>query len=263
MGVVAEKVEARARVVAMRGTERRCRGWKQETILRLLENNLENGERPEDLVVYMSAARAARDWASFDRIVAVLKDLRDDETLVVQSGKPVARFRTHTRAPRVIMANGVVVGRWTDDKTVFELERAGLTITPGMTAAAWQYIGSQGVVQGTYQSFTGAAERFGGTLAGRSILTAGCGGMGGAQPLAGKMAGAATLVVEVNPEHCSVASPPATSTMPPPRSTRRSLGWTRCRRRARADPSALRGTSRTSMKRSSRAAGSPMWSPIR
>src|SRR5262245_39421731 len=186
------------RITAQRGTTLRCRGWKQETLLRLLENNLENAERPEDLVVYMSAARAARDWASFNRIVAVLKDLRDDETLVVQSGKPIARFRTHVRAPRVIMANGVVVGRWTDEKTVFDLERAGLTITAGMTAAAWQYIGSQGIVQGTYQSFTGAAERFGGTLAGRSILTAGCGGMGGAQALAGKMAGAATLVVEVN-----------------------------------------------------------------
>ena len=200
MGVVTEKIKTRPRVVAARGTALRCRGWRQETVLRLLENNLENAERPEDLVVYMSAARAARDWSSFDRIVAVLKDLRDDETLVVQSGKPIVRFRTHARAPRVIMANGVVVGRWTDEKTMFELERAGLTIIPGMTAAAWQYIGSQGIVQGTYQSFSGAAERFGGTLAGRSILTAGCGGMGGAQPLAGRMAGAATLVVEVNPE---------------------------------------------------------------
>jgi urocanate hydratase len=200
MGVVSEKTGSRARVTAARGTTLRCRGWKQETILRMLENNLENGERPEDLVIYMSAARAARDWKAFDNIVAVLKDLHDDETLVVQSGKPIARFRTHARAPRVIMANGVIVGRWTDEKTVFELERAGLTITPGMTAAAWQYIGSQGIVQGTYQSFVGAAERHGGTLAGRAILTAGCGGMGGAQPLAGKMAGAATLVVEVNPE---------------------------------------------------------------
>ncbi len=187
------------RIAAARGSTLRCRGWKQETILRMLENNLENGERPEELVIYMSAAKAARDWDAFDRIVAALKDLGDDETLVMQSGKPIARFRTHARAPRVIMANGVVVGRWTDEKTVFELERAGLTITPGMTAAAWQYIGSQGIVQGTWQSFAGAAERFGGSLAGRAILTAGCGGMGGAQPLAGKMAGAATLVVEVDP----------------------------------------------------------------
>ena len=169
-------------------------------LLRLLENNLENGERPEDLVVYMSAARAARDWDAFHRIVAVLKDLRDDETLLVQSGKPIARFRTHARAPRVVMANGVLAGRWTDEETVFRLEKAGLTITPGMTAAAWQYIGTQGILQGTYQSFASAGERFfGGSLAGRVILTAGCGGMGGAQPLAGRMAGAATLVVEVDP----------------------------------------------------------------
>ena len=169
-------------------------------LLRLLENNLENGERPEDLVVYMSAARAARNWDAFHRIVAVLKDLRDDETLLIQSGKPIARFTTHPRAPRVVMANGVLAGRWTDEETVFRLEKAGLTITPGMTAAAWQYIGTQGILQGTYQSFASAAERFfGGSLRGRIILTAGCGGMGGAQPLAGRMAGAATLVVEVDP----------------------------------------------------------------
>ena len=188
------------RILAQRGTALRCRGWKQETILRMLENNLENGERPEDLVIYMSAAKAARNWEAFDHIVAVLKDLGNEETLVVQSGKPIARFRTHARAPRVIMANGVVVGRWTDEQTIFNLEQAGLTITAGMTAAAWQYIGSQGILQGTWQSFSSAADLyFDGSLAGRTILTCGCGGMGGAQPLAGKMAGAATLVVEVNP----------------------------------------------------------------
>ncbi len=189
------------RVLAQRGLALRCKGWKQETILRMLENNLENGERPEDLVVYMSAAKAARNWEAFDNIVATLMDLGNDETLVVQSGKPIARFRTHARAPRVILANGLVVGRWTDEATVFRLEQAGLTITAGMTAAAWQYIGSQGILQGTWQSFSSAADRyFGGSLGGRAILTCGCGGMGGAQPLAGKMAGAATLVVEVNPE---------------------------------------------------------------
>ena len=188
------------RVLAQRGLALRCKGWKQETILRMLENNLENGERPEDLVVYMSAAKAARNWAAFDNIVATLMDLGNDETLVVQSGKPIARFRTHARAPRVVLANGLVVGRWTDEATVFKLEQAGLTITAGMTAAAWQYIGSQGILQGTWQSFASAADLyFGGSLAGRTILTCGCGGMGGAQPLAGKMAGAATLVVEVNP----------------------------------------------------------------
>ena len=188
------------RVLAQRGTALRCKGWHQEVILRMLENNLENGERPEDLVVYMSAAKAARDWASFDRIVAALKDLDNDETLVVQSGKPIARFRTHERAARVLLANGNVLGRWAGDDAMFELERKGLTILPGMTAACWQYIGSQGIVQGTYQSFASAGQsHFGGSLAGRLILTAGCGGMGGAQPLAGKMAGAATLVVDVNP----------------------------------------------------------------
>lgn len=188
------------RIRAQRGTALRCKGWHQEVILRMLENNLENGERPEDLVVYMSAAKAARDWDSFDRIVAALKSLENDETLVVQSGKPVARLRTHERAPRVLLANGNVLGRWAGDDAMFQLEQRGLTILPGMTAACWQYIGSQGIVQGTYQSFVGAAhQRFGGSLAGRVILTAGCGGMGGAQPLAGKMAGAATLVVDVNP----------------------------------------------------------------
>ncbi|MGD9944566.1 MAG: urocanate hydratase [Burkholderiaceae bacterium] len=187
-------------IKAARGTRLRCKGWQQEVILRLLENNLENGERPEDLVIYMSAAKAARDWESFDRIVQALTELDDDETLVVQSGKPVGRFRSRIDAPRVILANGNVLGRWAGDDEMFRLERAGLTILPGMTAACWQYIGSQGIVQGTYQSFAGAAERFfGGSLAGRVILTAGCGGMGGAQPLAGKMAGAATLIVDVNP----------------------------------------------------------------
>ena len=123
------------RIVAQRGTTLRCKGWKQETILRMLENNLENGERPEDLVIYMSAAKAARNWEAFDNIVATLKDLGNDETLVVQSGKPIARFRTHARAPRVILANGLVVGRWTDEATIYQLEQAGLTITAGMTAA--------------------------------------------------------------------------------------------------------------------------------
>src|SRR5471032_2933477 len=120
------QVEKPARgIVAERGMVLRCKGWKQETILRMLENNLENAERPEDLVVYMSAAKAARNWEAFDRIVATLKDLGNDETMVVQSGKPIARFRTHARAPRVIMANGVVVGRWTDEATIYSLEQAG------------------------------------------------------------------------------------------------------------------------------------------
>jgi urocanate hydratase len=199
MNKAVETPAGKRRVAAQRGTALRCKGWRQEVILRMLENNLENGERPEDLVIYMSAARAARDWPSFDRIVAALQDLGNEETLVVQSGKPIARFATHGRAPRVLMANGNVVGHWADDAGFYRLEQLGLTVIPGMTAAAWQYIGSQGIVQGTYQSFAGAGELyFGGSLKGRVIVTAGCGGMSGAQPLAGKMAGAATLVVEVN-----------------------------------------------------------------
>lgn len=184
--------------VAMRGPELRCKGWRQEAILRLLENNLENAERPQDLVVY-SGARAARDWDAFHLIVATLKSLEDDETMLIQSGKPIVKLRTHERAPRVLMANGNVLGRWAGDDDYYRLERAGLTYAPGMTAAAWQYIGPQGILQGTYQSFVGAGQQhFGGSLAGRVILTAGCGGMGGAQPLAGKMAGAAILVVDAD-----------------------------------------------------------------
>lgn len=186
-----------ARVTAQRGTQLRCKNWRAETLLRLLENNLENGENPDELVIYMSRAKAARDWKSYNRIVEALKNLEVDETLIVQSGKPIGRFRTHGRAPMVIMANGNVVGRWASDESFLKYEQQGLTILPGMTAAAWQYIGSQGILQGTYQSFASAGQlHFGGTLKGRVVLTAGCGGMSGAQPLAGKMAGAATLVVE-------------------------------------------------------------------
>lgn len=189
------------RVTAQRGQELRCKNWRAETLLRLLENNLENGENPDELVIYMSRAKAARDWDSFGKIVEALKRLEPDETLIIQSGKPIGRFRTHERAPLVLMANGNVVGRWANDENFLKYEQSGLTVLPGMTAAAWQYIGSQGILQGTYQSFAAAAQsHFGGTLAGRAILTAGCGGMSGAQPLAGKMAGAATLVVEVDAE---------------------------------------------------------------
>jgi urocanate hydratase len=181
---------------AARGTTLRCRGWRQEAILRMLENNLENGEDPENLIIY-TGARAARSWDEYDRIVAALKGLAHDETLVTQSGRAIGKFRSHPRAPRVVMANGNVLGRWSSDDQFLALEQKGLTVVPGMTAAAWQYIGSQGILQGTYQSFMGAAQQFfGGDLRGRFILTAGCGGMGGAQPLAGKMAGAAIMVVE-------------------------------------------------------------------
>ncbi|MBE2277308.1 MAG: urocanate hydratase [Rhodobacteraceae bacterium] len=177
----------------------RCKGWRQEVILRLLENNLANAESPADLVIYMSWAKAARDWESFDRIVAALKALEEDQTLVMQSGRPVGLFPTQGTTPLVVMANGNVVGAWNGEAEFRALERKGLTIMPGMTAAAWQYIGSQGILQGTYQTFAAAGQQhFGGSLAGRLIVTGGCGGMSGAQPLAGQLAGAATLVVEVD-----------------------------------------------------------------
>src|SRR6266436_4884394 len=179
-------------VKAGRGNVLRCKGWRQEAILRLLENNLENGEDPDNLVIYMSIARAARDWESFDRIVATLASMREDQTFVMQSGKPVGVFPGQSTTPLVIMANGNIVGEWSGEESRRKLDDMGLTVYPGMTAAAWQYIGSQGILQGTYQSFIGAGQRFfGGDLRGRTILTAGCGGMGGAQPLAGKLAGAA------------------------------------------------------------------------
>ena len=186
-------------VKAERGTKLRCKGWRQEAILRLLENNLENGEDPENLVIYMSIARAARDWNSFDRIVATLTTMRDDQTLVMQSGKPIGLFPGQTTTPLVIMANGNIVGEWSQEESRRKLDDMGLTIMPGMTAAAWQYIGSQGILQGTYETFTAIGRKhFGGTLAGRLLLTSGCGGMSGAQPLAGKLAGASTLVIEVD-----------------------------------------------------------------
>ncbi len=186
-------------VRAARGTELRCRGWRQEAILRLLENNLENAEDPDNLVIYMSIARAARNWESFDRIVAALATMREDQTLVMQSGKPIGIFPGQATTPLVIMANGNIVGEWTAEESRRRLDDMGLTIMPGMTAAAWQYIGSQGILQGTYETFLAIARRhFGGSLAGRLLLTSGCGGMSGAQPLAGKLAGASTLVVEVD-----------------------------------------------------------------
>lgn len=186
-------------VTAQRGLELRCKGWRQETILRMLENNLENAEDPDNLVVYMSIARAARDWDSFDRIVGTLANLETDQTMVVQSGKPIGVFRGQSTTPLVIMANGNIVGAWSGEENRRKLEDLGLTFVPGMTAAAWQYIGSQGILQGTYETFMAAARsHFGGSLGGRLLVTAGCGGMSGAQPLAGQMAGAATLVVEVD-----------------------------------------------------------------
>ena len=188
-------------VRAPRGPQISCRGWQQEAALRMLMNNLdpEVAERPDDLVVYGGTGRAARDWPSFDAIVATLRALADDETLIVQSGKPVAVFRTHEHAPRVLIANSNLVGRWATWDVFRELERKGLTMYGQMTAGSWIYIGTQGILQGTYETFGAVAARhFGGSLAGRLVLTAGLGGMGGAQPLAATMHGAAVLAVEVD-----------------------------------------------------------------
>jgi len=187
---------------APRGTEKSCKGWVQEAALRMLMNNLDPdvAERPQDLVVYGGTGKAARDWASFDRIVATLRNLEDDETLLVQSGKPVGVLRTHPDAPRVLIANSNLVGKWANWEHFWELEKAGLMMYGQMTAGSWIYIGTQGIVQGTYETFMAAAKKHWGTedLSGRSVLTAGLGGMGGAQPLAAAMAGAACLCVEID-----------------------------------------------------------------
>src|SRR4051795_2303262 len=188
-------------VVAPRGGTLSCKGWQQEAALRMLMNNLdpEVAERPDDLVVYGGTGRAARSWQAFDAIVAALRHLEGDETLLVQSGKPVAVFRTHTGAPRVLIANSNLVGRWATWDKFRELERLGLTMYGQMTAGSWIYIGSQGILQGTYETFGAVGQRhFGGTLAGRFVLTAGLGGMGGAQPLAATMNDAAILGIDVD-----------------------------------------------------------------
>jgi urocanate hydratase len=188
-------------VTAPRGSAISCKGWHQEAALRMLMNNLdpEVAERPEDLVVYGGTGRAARSWEAFDAIVATLRGLEHDETLIVQSGKPVAVFRTHPTAPRVLIANSNLVGRWATWEKFRELERLGLTMYGQMTAGSWIYIGTQGILQGTYETFGAVAQRhFGGTLAGRFVLTAGLGGMGGAQPLAATLNGAAFLGVDVD-----------------------------------------------------------------
>lgn len=183
------------------GPELRAKGWRQEALLRLLENVLAVGEDPDNLVVYAALGKAARNWASHKAIVEALVTMDENQTLVIQSGKPVGLLRTHDKAPLVIMANCNIVGQWAKAEVFYELERQGLIVWGGLTAGAWQYIGSQGVIQGTYEIFMRIAHnRFDGSLAGRFILTAGLGGMGGAQPLAGRMAGAAILCVEIDPE---------------------------------------------------------------
>jgi len=188
-----------ALIKAKRGKELRCRGWRQEALLRLLENVLENGEKQEDLLVYACLAKAARNWKSYNAIVESLKVLKDDETLIIQSGKPIGIFKTHHKAPIVLMANCNIIGQWANSETFYELQEKELIIWGGLTAADWQYIGSQGVIQGTYEIFQSIARKhFDSDLTGRFILTAGLGGMGGAQPLAGTMANACLLAVEVD-----------------------------------------------------------------
>ena len=187
---------------APHGPELSCKSWLAEAPMRMLMNNLDPdvAERPQELVVYGGIGRAARDWESFDRIVSALKTLNDDETLLVQSGKPVGVFRTHADAPRVLIANSNLVPRWATWDHFNELDRKGLAMYGQMTAGSWIYIGSQGIVQGTYETFVEAGrQHYNGDLKGKWILTGGLGGMGGAQPLAATMAGACMLAVECRP----------------------------------------------------------------
>jgi len=190
-------------VRAPRGTTLSCKGWVQEAALRMLMNNLdpEVAERPEDLVVYGGTGKAARDWPSFERLVAALHELTDEETLLVQSGKPVGILRTHPNAPRVLIANSNLVGHWATWDYFHELEAKGLIMFGQMTAGSWIYIGTQGILQGTYETFAQAGRTHFGKadLSGRLILSAGLGGMGGAQPLAATMNNATFLGVEVDP----------------------------------------------------------------
>jgi urocanate hydratase len=188
---------------AARGGALECKGWRQEAALRMLMNNLdpEVAERPQDLVVYGGTGKAARDWPSFHAIVRELRSLENDETLLVQSGKPVGVFRTHEEAPRVLIANSNLVGHWSNWEQFRALEKLGLIMYGQMTAGSWIYIGTQGILQGTYETFAAAARKhFAGTLAGKLVVTGGMGGMGGAQPLAATLNGAAFLCVEVDPE---------------------------------------------------------------
>src|SRR2546425_6317564 len=187
---------------APRGSDRTCKGWHQEAAMRMLMNNLdpEVAENPGKLIVYGGTGRAARSWEAFDAIVRSLQELENDETLLVQSGKPVGKFRTHDEAPRVLIANSNLVGQWSNYAEFNRLERLGLTMYGQMTAGSWIYIGSQGIVQGTFETFAAAGRKhFGGSLEGKFVLTGGLGGMGGAQPLAATMNGAIFLGVEIDP----------------------------------------------------------------
>src|SRR5579871_4604412 len=196
------RIDNDRRIRAPRGTTLTAKSWLTEAPMRMLMNNLDPdvAEKPSELVVYGGIGRAARDWESFDRIVAALKRLEGDETLLVQSGKPVGVFRTHADAPRVLIANSNLVPHWATWDDFNALDRKGLMMYGQMTAGSWIYIGSQGIVQGTYETFAEAGrQHYNGDLSGRVLLTAGLGGMGGAQPLAATMAGASLLAIECQP----------------------------------------------------------------
>src|SRR3981189_2151295 len=202
--VVNDAATSRGPFRGPRGTQISCKGWQQEAALRMLMNNLdpEVAEKPEDLVVYGGTGKAARDWESFHAIAEVLRELANDETLLVQSGKPVAVFRTHEYAPRVLLCNSNLVGHWNNWEQFHELDRAGLMMYGQMTAGSWIYIGTQGILQGTYETFAAVAKKhFAGDLAGKLVVTGGMGGMGGAQPLSATMNGAAFLGIDVDAEH--------------------------------------------------------------
>ena len=190
-------------VKAKKGLELECKGWEQEAALRMLYNNLdpEVAEKPEELVVYGGIGKAARNWESFDAIVNTLRRLENDETMLIQSGKPVAVFKTHKAAPRVLLSNSVLVPKWANWEHFHELDQKGLMMYGQMTAGSWIYIGTQGILQGTYETFAEVArQHFGGSLKGKLTLTAGLGGMGGAQPLAVTMNGGVCIAVEVDSE---------------------------------------------------------------
>lgn len=185
------------KITAARGYKLRCKGWRQEAILRMLENNLENAEVPDELIIYGGTGKAARDWECYDVIVRTLKELENDETLVIQSGKPVGVFRTWETSPRVVMANSNLVPHWSNWTKFYELEKLGLMMYGQMTAGSWCYIGTQGIIQGTYETFSSLAKKhFDSDLRGKIVLTGGMGGMGGAQPLAVKMAGGVCIDVD-------------------------------------------------------------------
>ena len=187
----------RRNIKAARGNILRCNGWKQEAILRMLENNLENAEIPEELIVYGGTGKVARNWKCYDRIVETLKNLKNDETMIIQSGKPVAVFKTWEKSPRVIMANSNIVPHWSSWKNFYDLEKLGLIMYGQMTAGSWCYIGTQGIIQGTYETFSSLAKKhFKANLNGKIVITGGLGGMGGAQPLAVKMAGGICIAIE-------------------------------------------------------------------